>query len=88
MKKLNLYKHYVVRNDVMIEIEKKDIKDNEPLLYIGSTPSTPPDIEFIFGYMINGDFDWVNGETSYQLGYLYEEHSKNKLIEMLKQINN
>jgi hypothetical protein len=55
-----------VRNDVMIEIEKKDIMDNEPLLYIGSTPSTPPDIEFIFGYKRDGDFDWVNGEFSYQ----------------------
>ena len=88
MEKLNLYKHYVVRDNVMIEIEKKDIKDNEPLLYIGSTPSTPPDVEFIFGYKRDGDFDWVNGEFSYELGYLYEEHSKNKLIEMSKQINN
>ena len=88
MKKLNLYKHYVVRNDVMLEIGKKEIKENEPTLYIGSTPSTPPDVEFIFGYVKNGEFDWVNGEFSYEIGYLYDDYSKNKLIEMSKQINN
>lgn len=88
MKKLNLYKHYVVRNDVMLEIDKKDIKENEPTLYIGSTPSTTPDVEFIFGYFRNGEFDWVNGEFYYEIGYLYDDHSKNKLIEMSKQINN
>jgi len=88
MKKLNLYKHYVVRNDIMLEIDKKEIKENEPTLYIGSTPSTPPDVEFIFGFMKNGEFDWVNGEFSYEIGYLYDNHSKNKLIEMSKQINN
>jgi hypothetical protein len=88
MKKLNLYKHYVVRNDVMLEIDKKEIEENEPTLYIGSTPSTPPDVEFIFGFMKNREFDWVNGEFSYEIGYLYDDHSKNKLIEMSKQINN
>ena len=88
MKKLNLYKHYVVRNDVMLEIDKKEIGENEPTLYIGSTPSTPPDVEFIFGYVRNGEFDWVNGEFYYEIGYLYDDHSKNKLIEMSKQINN
>ena len=88
MKKLNLYKHYVVRNDVMLEIDKKEIKENEPTLYICSTPSTPPDVEFIFGYVKNGEFDWMNGEFSYEIGYLYDDHSKNKLIEMSKQINN
>lgn len=86
MKKLNLYKHYVVRDNVMVEIEKKDVRNNEPLLYIGSTPTTPSDIEFVFGY--KRDVDFWNGEISYELGYLYEEHSKNKLIEMSKQINN
>jgi hypothetical protein len=82
MKKLNPYKHYVVRNDIMLEIDKKEIKENEPTLYIGSTPSTPPDLEFIFGYVRNGEFDWVNGEFSYEISYLYDDHSKNKLIEM------
>jgi len=84
MKKLNLYKHYVVRNNEMLEINKTKIMENEPVLYIGSTPSTPPDIEFIFGFQKNSEFDWVNGEFSYEIGYLQEEHSKNKLIEMLK----
>jgi hypothetical protein len=88
MKKLNLYKHYVVRNNVMLEIDKKEIKENEPTLYIGSTPSTPPDVEFIFGYVKNGEFDWVNGEFYNEIGYLYIDNSKNKLIEMSKQINN
>jgi len=88
MKKLNLYKHYVVRNDVMLEIDKKEIEENEPTLYISSTPSTPPDVEFIFGFMKNGEFDWVNGKFSYEIGYMYDDYSKNRLIEMLKQINN
>jgi hypothetical protein len=82
MKNLNIYKHYVVRNNVMLEIDKNEIQENEPTVYIGSTASTPPDFEFIFGYMKNGEFDWVNGQFYYEIGYLYEDHSKNKLIQM------
>lgn len=88
MKKLEPYKHYVVRNDVMIEIEETDILDKEPLLYIGSTPSTPAAWEFIFGYKINGELDWDNSEISYEFDYFAEELSKNKLLKISKQISN
>lgn len=78
MKKLNLYKHYVVRNDIMLEINKDEILNNETVLYIGSTPTTPSDIEFIFGTFNNGDL--LNTEYSYEIGYLYDDHAKNKLL--------
>jgi hypothetical protein len=78
MKRLDLYKYYVVRSNTLININKHYINNNESVLYIDTTPSTPSDIEFTFSIFERGNFN-VN-EISYDIGYLYEQNSKNKLI--------
>jgi len=42
---LKLYNYYVIRDSKLFMVNRKDILADEICCYVGSTPSTPPDIE-------------------------------------------
>lgn len=74
---LKLYTHYVVRDDIMTEIETVDIQNGKPILYVGTTPTTPTDVMCIFGIYINGNI--MDEEILFGSGYLDKECSMKKL---------
>ena len=86
MKRLEIYKCYVVRDNIILQIDKDLINEGELFLYIGSTPTTPVNYEFIFGYKKEDSFNWISVEYLYDIHFIIEDNAKNKLIRMSKTI--
>tara|TARA_R110000772_G_scaffold5691_2_gene20356 strand:- start:11350 stop:11649 length:300 start_codon:yes stop_codon:yes gene_type:complete len=81
MKKLNAYKYYVLdKLNSITQIEREDIKNEQVFLYITTTPTTPPDLEFMFCLMVNGESEYIG--NSLEIEYAYSIVSQNRLIEI------
>jgi hypothetical protein len=78
MENIELYKHYVIRDNIMLKLNKAQINNGEKFLYVGNTPTTPTDFEFVFGEYNNGEYRIL--EYCYDNKILLKEYSKNKLL--------
>ena len=79
------FTHYVVRNMNVMRVLELNIQNWEPFLYVGATPTTPPDFNFIF--IIRNSGKIVYKEESIDYKYFNDKNVKEKLIKISKEFN-